>query len=180
MARYLSDLFIVRPETFGARGDPYFWEYLENYFSKIEFPYSEIWFTDDIERLFIEITGEHLSKDANPYVEAFAHGGMSSGVLCGAFWVEKAIPLLVKRYRMKQAHVCPICGKFMFDEVDSYDICDICGWEDNSVQEMHPDKDYGPNGYSLNEYKSLYENGKLDFQLMGFTRYDESIEDAEE
>lgn len=99
MARYLSDLFIERPETFGARGDPYFWEYLERYFSKIEFPYSETWLTDDIERLFVEVTGELLRVDSDPYVEAFAHGGMSSGVLCGAFWVKRAIPLLVDRYR---------------------------------------------------------------------------------
>ena len=99
MARYLSDLFIERPETFGARGDPYFWEYLENYFSKVEFPYSEIWLTDDIYRLYVQVTGEQLRVDVDPYVEEFAHGGMSSGVLCGEFWVNRAVPLLVERYR---------------------------------------------------------------------------------
>lgn len=81
---------------------------------------------------------------------------------------------------MKKEHLCPICGKYMFEEIDSYDICDVCGWEDNSVQEVNPDKDYGPNGYSLNEYKSLYEHGKLDFQLDGKLRYDESLDGDEE
>ncbi|MBQ9141470.1 MAG: hypothetical protein IJX63_06705 [Lachnospiraceae bacterium] len=99
MARYLSDLFIERPETFGARGDPYFWEYLERYFSKVEFPYSETWLTDDICRLYVQVTGEQLRVDSAPYVEEFAHGGMSSGVLCGEFWINRAIPLLVGKYR---------------------------------------------------------------------------------
>jgi len=99
MARYLSDLFIVRPETFGARGDPHFWEYLERYFSKVEFPYTEDWLINDIYRLFVDVSGKQLTKEATPYVKEFAHGGMSSGVLCGEFWVMRAIPLLVERYR---------------------------------------------------------------------------------
>lgn len=41
MARYLSELFLERPTQFGLRGDKYFWDYLEMFFSKIEFPYSE-------------------------------------------------------------------------------------------------------------------------------------------
>ena len=98
MARYLSDLFIVRPETFGARGDPYFWEYLERYFSKVEFPYTEDWLINDIYRLFVDVSGKQLTKEATPYVKEFARGGMSSGVLCGEFWVMRAIPLLVERY----------------------------------------------------------------------------------
>ena len=48
MAKYLSELFIEKPWQFGLRGDPFFWDYLEEYFSKVEFPYSETWFTDDI------------------------------------------------------------------------------------------------------------------------------------
>lgn len=99
MARYLSELFMERPETFGARGDPFFWEHLEGYFSNVEFPYTEDWLTDDIYRLFVNVSGEQLTQKATPYVEEFAHGGMSSGVLCGEFWVMRAIPLLVERYR---------------------------------------------------------------------------------
>lgn len=99
MARYLSEILVDRPEQYGLRGDPYFWDYLEAYFSKIEFPYSETWLTDDIYRLFIQVSGEQLRPDATPYVEEFAHGGMSSGGLSGDFWINRAIPLLVERYR---------------------------------------------------------------------------------
>jgi len=33
-----------------------------------------------------------------PYVQEFAHGGMSSGFLSGEFWLNKAIPLLQDRF----------------------------------------------------------------------------------
>ena len=99
MAKYLSELFIEKPWQFGLSGDPLFWDYLEEYFSKVEFPYSETWFTDDIYRLFLEVSGEQLQVNAKPFVKDFAHGGMSSGHLSGEFWINRGIPLLVERYR---------------------------------------------------------------------------------
>ena len=49
---------------------------------------------------------------------------------------------------MEQAdgkHPCPVCGKTIFEEDDSYDICEFCGWEDNAYQEDHPYTGGGPN-----------------------------------
>ena len=99
MTRYLSELFKERPAQFGLRGDEYFWNYLETYFSDKEFPYSETKLVEDIYQLFFNVTGEQMTKDANPYVEQFAKGGMSSGRLNGAFWIEQGIPLIIQRYR---------------------------------------------------------------------------------
>ena len=99
MTRYLSELFKERPAQFGLRGDEYFWNYLEIYFRDKEFPYSETKLVEDIYQLFFDVCGEPLTKDANPYVEQFAHGGMSSGKLCGEFWIDQGIPLIVRRYR---------------------------------------------------------------------------------
>lgn len=98
MTRYLSEIFKEQPAQFGLRGDEYFWNYLETYFSDKEFPYSETKLVEDIYQLFFNVTGEQLTKDANPYVEQFAHGGMSSGRLNGTFWIEQGIPLIIQRY----------------------------------------------------------------------------------
>ena len=59
---------------------------------------------------------------------------------------------------MEQAdgkHPCPVCGKTIFEEYDSYDICEFCGWEDNAYQEDHPYTGGGPNP-SLHSCRKKY------------------------
>lgn len=53
-------------------------------------------------------------------------------------------------------HLCPVCGKTIFSEKASYEICEYCGWEDDTIQEEYPDVDFGANGHSLNKYKAEY------------------------
>ncbi len=49
---------------------------------------------------------------------------------------------------------CPSCGFLIFDEPSgSYDICDICGWEDDHVQLKYPFMRGGANGGSLFDYQ---------------------------
>ena len=49
---------------------------------------------------------------------------------------------------------CPSCGFLMFSEgVGSYEICGICGWEDDDVQLKYPGMRGGANGGSLKEYQ---------------------------
>mgnify|MGYP000030106166 CR=1 FL=1 len=52
-------------------------------------------------------------------------------------------------------HPCPVCGRTIFREYDSYDICEFCGWEDNAYQEEHPCAGGGPNS-SLYSYRKKY------------------------
>ena len=49
------------------------------------------------------------------------------------------------------AHTCPVCADTVFSENASYEICDICGWEDDPVQLGQPDLAGGANKLSLNE-----------------------------
>lgn len=28
-------------------------------------------------------------------------------------------------------HLCPVCGKYEFEERDSFDMCTVCGWFDD-------------------------------------------------
>jgi len=50
-------------------------------------------------------------------------------------------------------YTCPCCGYKTFDEPakGTYDICDLCGWEDDLVQNEDPDYKGGANGISLRE-----------------------------
>src|SRR3989442_5133553 len=49
---------------------------------------------------------------------------------------------------------CPACGFFVFDKPSgSYDICPICGWEDDDVQLRYPTMQGGANKQSLYEYQ---------------------------
>ena len=47
-------------------------------------------------------------------------------------------------------HPCPCCGFLVFREpLGSYDICDVCGWEDDEVQQRWPGLHGGANAESL-------------------------------
>lgn len=57
-------------------------------------------------------------------------------------------------------HNCPVCEKHIFSEYGSYEICPICGWEDDKLQLKKPDYDGGANEMSLNEYRKNWREGK--------------------
>ncbi len=49
---------------------------------------------------------------------------------------------------------CPSCGFLVFTEgLGSYEICSMCGWEDDPVQSDNPGLRGGANGGSLKEYQ---------------------------
>lgn len=61
---------------------------------------------------------------------------------------------------MNGQHLCPVCGKTTFPERDSFNICPICGWEDDDLQLKRPEYWGGANDMSLNEYKKNWLEGK--------------------
>ncbi|WP_420493082.1 CPCC family cysteine-rich protein [Serratia fonticola] len=52
-----------------------------------------------------------------------------------------------------ELYPCPCCGKNTIGELGSYEICTVCGWEDDPVQSEDPDFAGGANTPSLNEAK---------------------------
>jgi predicted RNA-binding Zn-ribbon protein involved in translation (DUF1610 family) len=54
---------------------------------------------------------------------------------------------------------CPVCGQLTLDEEPpgTFDICGVCGWEDDAVQFRDPDFRGGANQKSLNEARARWE-----------------------
>ena len=93
--RYLSELFSIQPPNWGLRGDPWLWQDMKQAFAATPFPHSSSELVADIHRIFQEKTGTELTNSARPYVEAYAKGGMSSGMVSGKWWLNIAVPILV-------------------------------------------------------------------------------------
>lgn len=52
---------------------------------------------------------------------------------------------------------CPCCGK---SAVSEYDICPVCGWENDPVQKERPNCRGGANRMSLIEAKKAFAAGQ--------------------
>jgi len=57
--------------------------------------------------------------------------------------------------------ICPCCSKHHFENVNFFETCPICGWQDDLVQRNEPDYRGGANKLSLNEYKREWEKKKV-------------------
>ena len=55
---------------------------------------------------------------------------------------------------------CPCCGVGLVEANHEFDICDVCGWEDDDYQFNHPDYRGGANHMSLNEARKAYRERK--------------------
>lgn len=56
-------------------------------------------------------------------------------------------------------YTCPCCGFKVFDEPPgSYEICEVCGWEDDAVQLANPCSEGGANGDSLAEAQDNFQS----------------------
>ena len=52
--------------------------------------------------------------------------------------------------------LCPCCGAGWVDAGHEYDVCEVCGWEDDPVQFENPDYRGGANDISLNEARKIF------------------------
>ena len=55
---------------------------------------------------------------------------------------------------------CPCCGKKTLTSERMFEICPVCGWEDDNIQFENPDFRGGANFFSLTEYRKGFLEGK--------------------
>lgn len=60
----------------------------------------------------------------------------------------------------KDRSICPVCGKHHFEEEDFFEVCPICGWEDDGLQRDEPDLEGGANDMSLNQARAAWTAGE--------------------
>jgi hypothetical protein len=60
--------------------------------------------------------------------------------------------------------VCPVCGKYIFQAEDDFEVCRICGWENDGFQYRHPDFAGGANDDSLNQYRERWLKEQADLE----------------
>ena len=94
----LSIIFEEKPERWGFRGDPYFWDYLKERAENMDIispEELEKW----IKEAFFSLSGKVMTDEYMDFaiIEQFAHGGMSSGGVDNQWWINEGIPLLKNR-----------------------------------------------------------------------------------
>lgn len=57
-------------------------------------------------------------------------------------------------------NTCPVCGYFTLEERDAFDICGICFWEDDGVDDSEETEESGPNHMTLKEGRMIFQEAK--------------------
>ena len=55
---------------------------------------------------------------------------------------------------------CLCCGSHTIGERGVFEVCPVCGWEDDPVQAGDPDFAGGANKQSLNQAKAAWKHGQ--------------------
>jgi hypothetical protein len=91
---------------------------------------------DKMKRLFRGATNEYLARHLRETVGLEV--GQVEGKLPG--WLP-----------------CPVCTYLTFEVLGDWDICPVCGWNSDPVQETIHDDPTGANGISLNQARQNYQ-----------------------
>ena len=94
---FVSSIFEETPKQWGLRGDPYLWKEMRNEFSAVPVTITLEDFEKRFKEVFEKLTGAPLTRECHMFLSKYAHSGMSSGQICGEFWIDKALPLLLDR-----------------------------------------------------------------------------------
>ena len=105
--RTIGDLFEEEPIQWGLRGDPYLWRDMREYFRDSPLPPNDFIFRNLINEVYYSLTA-HRFDEKKPFgLKKYAHGGMSSGMICPEFWQGSGINLLRERYSQRLDAINP-------------------------------------------------------------------------
>lgn len=63
---------------------------------------------------------------------------------------------------MSTLYPCPCCGSEVLSEPDVYEICEVCGWEDDPAQRKDPSLKGGANEMSLRQAQRRWKRRQRD------------------
>lgn len=118
MKKNLSLIFERTPRQWGLRGDPYLWEEMKKNCERKSLDIDDYELAGYVCEFFKKMTGIQLTYEAEAHVGELAHGGMSSGMVSGSFWISKGIPLLIENlHKIKAGYpVVTLCGSTRFKD----------------------------------------------------------------
>ncbi len=93
----MSDLFHPPPCQWGLRGDPFLWTEMRQALCHVPIPEDDATVARIVLGCFSSLTGAELRRDKNLAIRRYAHGGMSSGMVCGEAWSDRLLPMLRHR-----------------------------------------------------------------------------------
>lgn len=94
---YAYELFLSPPPHWGSRGAPFFWTYAARQFTYDKLPMDEEEFVEKYKKIVDELNIPY-GRDEYVYIDKFAAGGMSSGMVGGIF-VKDSLDVLCCRLR---------------------------------------------------------------------------------
>ncbi len=57
-------------------------------------------------------------------------------------------------------NTCPVCGYLTLEERDAFNICGICFWEDDGIDDFEENEISGPNHMTLKEGRAIFNKAK--------------------
>ena len=118
MEKDLSLIFERKPYNWDSRGNPYLWDEMKELCVGKSLDCEDYYIAQFVCEHFEKVTGQSLTFDASVFVKRLAHGGMSSGIVSGFFWLSYGIPLLIENlHRAKAGYpIVTLCGSTRFKD----------------------------------------------------------------
>ncbi len=94
----MANTFVKNPDGWGLRGDPQLWKEMQEYLLTVEEVDKAGDFKNLLHETFKKLTGQNIMQGKEYYIRRYNSGGMSSGFVSCDYWLDTAIPTLIKRF----------------------------------------------------------------------------------